>query len=154
MLFEVIALISLYFGNCLRSNTVSTSVRTFISTPMMSSRSGMKASPSKSPSEVFFCDQCGVEHIKWVGRCTSCKEWNTVKPFKAAKLSSIGLDPRQMRSAPSLSSIKGLISGSTLPQSSSSPWLGTSSGSTGSLIPLENVYLNVSTYRLKLFRFV
>lgn len=125
----------------------------------MSSRSGMK-SPSKAPSEVFFCDQCGVEHIKWVGRCLSCKEWNTVKPFKAAKLSNIGLDPR-LRKMPALDSIKGLVSGSDLPTKSStySSWLGSSnsgmgsSSGTGSLIPMENVELNVTTYRLKLFRY-
>ena len=123
----------------------------------MSSRSGMKTS-SKSPSEIFFCDQCGVEHIKWVGRCTSCKEWNTVKPFKAAKMSNIGLDPR-MRSAQSstsINSIKGLISGSDLPKSTYSSWLGSgnlgSENPPGTLIPMKNVELNVTTYRLKLFR--
>ena len=124
----------------------------------MSSRSGMKASPSKSPSEKFFCDQCGVEHIKWVGRCTSCKEWNTVKPFKAAKLSTIGLDPRLTRGVPSLSAIKGLVPGSSLTEnptrSTQSSWLGSRSGSSSSMIPMEEVELNITTYRLNLFRSV
>ena len=150
MIFIAIMTVSFYIGDGFRNNGRFHLLHRHIDALSMSSRSGMKASPSKSPSDIFFCDQCGVEHIKWVGRCTSCKEWNTVKPFKAAKLSSIGLDPRQPRSVPSLNSIKGLVAGSTLPKSTYSPW----SGSTVSLIPLENVELNVTTYRLKLFRSV
>jgi DNA repair protein RadA/Sms len=26
---------------------------------------------------VFVCQNCGVESTKWIGRCPSCKEWNT-----------------------------------------------------------------------------
>ena len=26
---------------------------------------------------VFICQSCGVESAKWIGRCPSCKEWNT-----------------------------------------------------------------------------
>jgi DNA repair protein RadA/Sms len=26
---------------------------------------------------VFVCQNCGVESPKWIGRCPSCKEWNT-----------------------------------------------------------------------------
>jgi DNA repair protein RadA/Sms len=26
---------------------------------------------------VFVCQNCGVESAKWIGRCPSCKEWNT-----------------------------------------------------------------------------
>ena len=26
----------------------------------------------------FFCQNCGTQYAKWVGQCTSCKEWNTV----------------------------------------------------------------------------
>jgi len=26
----------------------------------------------------FFCQNCGTPFAKWVGQCTSCKEWNTV----------------------------------------------------------------------------
>src|SRR5437868_8478371 len=25
----------------------------------------------------FFCQNCGVESPKWIGRCPSCNEWNT-----------------------------------------------------------------------------
>lgn len=37
---------------------------------------------SKASPEVYYCDNCGVEHIKWIGKCTACHEWNTVKAFK------------------------------------------------------------------------
>lgn len=73
-----------------------------------------------------------------------------MKPFKAAKLSNIGIgDTRQLKAIP-LSSIKGLVSGSTL-QSSYSPWVGHAIGGPASMIPMEDVELNVTTYRLKLF---
>jgi DNA repair protein RadA/Sms len=26
---------------------------------------------------IFICQNCGVESAKWIGRCPSCKEWNT-----------------------------------------------------------------------------
>jgi len=26
---------------------------------------------------VFVCQNCGMESLKWIGRCPSCKEWNT-----------------------------------------------------------------------------
>lgn len=29
------------------------------------------------PKTVFFCQNCGAESPKWIGRCPSCKEWNT-----------------------------------------------------------------------------
>jgi DNA repair protein RadA/Sms len=25
----------------------------------------------------FFCQQCGYESAKWVGKCPSCENWNT-----------------------------------------------------------------------------
>ena len=25
----------------------------------------------------FFCQNCGVESVKWVGKCPGCHEWNT-----------------------------------------------------------------------------
>ncbi len=37
----------------------------------------------------YFCQNCGAQYPKWVGQCTSCKEWNTLveelleKPAKA-----------------------------------------------------------------------
>ena len=32
---------------------------------------------SKSRS-AFFCQNCGYESSKWVGKCPSCNEWNTI----------------------------------------------------------------------------
>ena len=26
---------------------------------------------------VFFCQNCGNESPKWIGKCTACGEWNT-----------------------------------------------------------------------------
>ena len=26
----------------------------------------------------FFCQNCGVQHAKWLGKCNSCNEWNTI----------------------------------------------------------------------------
>ena len=26
----------------------------------------------------FFCSSCGTQFSKWLGQCTSCKQWNTV----------------------------------------------------------------------------
>jgi DNA repair protein RadA/Sms len=26
---------------------------------------------------VYFCQNCGVQSPKWVGKCPSCNEWNT-----------------------------------------------------------------------------
>ena len=31
---------------------------------------------------VFVCDACGAEYPKWVGRCSSCGAWESVKEFK------------------------------------------------------------------------
>jgi DNA repair protein RadA/Sms len=26
----------------------------------------------------FYCQNCGAQYAKWLGQCTSCKEWNTI----------------------------------------------------------------------------
>ena len=26
----------------------------------------------------FFCQSCGTNYAKWLGQCTSCKQWNTI----------------------------------------------------------------------------
>ena len=26
----------------------------------------------------FFCQNCGAQFPKWVGKCNSCNEWNTI----------------------------------------------------------------------------
>ena len=40
----------------------------------------------KKNKTVFVCDDCGAEHPKWVGRCSSCGAWETVKEFKQSPL--------------------------------------------------------------------
>ncbi|MBN2308499.1 MAG: DNA repair protein RadA, partial [Candidatus Hydrogenedentes bacterium] len=27
---------------------------------------------------IFVCQSCGAVHMRWLGRCTECGEWNTV----------------------------------------------------------------------------
>ena len=47
---------------------------------------------------VYVCSSCGYDSPKWVGRCPSCGEWNTMKEFnqgtKAAASMAGGLDSR------------------------------------------------------------
>jgi len=57
----------------------------------------------KDKGEVFFCSECGTEHINWSGRCTSCREWNTVKQFRSSKAP---LTPIDIRAAASSSKMK------------------------------------------------
>ena len=45
---------------------------------------------SSSAATVHVCTNCGAECVKWVGRCATCKEWNTVKEFKAPRVSKSG----------------------------------------------------------------
>jgi len=39
---------------------------------------------------VFVCQNCGAESAKWIGRCPSCKEWNTYHEEIIAPASSKG----------------------------------------------------------------
>lgn len=32
---------------------------------------------------VFCCSECGYETAKWLGKCPSCGEWNTIKEVTA-----------------------------------------------------------------------
>jgi DNA repair protein RadA/Sms len=40
---------------------------------------------------VFVCQNCGVESAKWIGRCPSCKEWNTYHEEIIAPAASRGM---------------------------------------------------------------
>ncbi len=58
---------------------------------------------------VFVCQNCGVESAKWIGRCPSCKEWNTY--HEEIIVSSASHDPllasvREKRKPELLDSIK------------------------------------------------
>jgi DNA repair protein RadA/Sms len=47
---------------------------------------GSSSGSSNKERQAFYCTSCGADYIKWVGQCTACSEWNTVKEFKFAKL--------------------------------------------------------------------
>ena len=111
---------------------------------------------AKAAIDLFVCNECGVEHIKWVGRCTSCKEWNSVKPFRQAKLSPVdtpfsvrtkvaSLKQSSLSSNPTVKN-NGENKGNSAWFSSSTPLLGAAT-----LIPLESVDLNRVVYRVPLF---
>lgn len=33
----------------------------------------------------YFCQNCGTQHAKWMGQCSTCKEWNTIVEEVIAK---------------------------------------------------------------------
>ena len=33
---------------------------------------------AKKQKSTFYCQNCGVQHSKWMGQCSSCGEWNTI----------------------------------------------------------------------------
>lgn len=80
--------------NTCNSYQIKESLHTlFMVPPAISS----KSFGSKGKNEQYYCDACGAEHVKWMGRCPLCKEWNSVKEFRAAKDFSSLLDPRTAR---------------------------------------------------------
>ena len=32
---------------------------------------------AKKSTTVFFCNECGYESSKWLGKCPACSKWNT-----------------------------------------------------------------------------
>ena len=32
---------------------------------------------AKKQATVFFCNECGYESSKWLGKCPACNQWNT-----------------------------------------------------------------------------
>jgi DNA repair protein RadA/Sms len=60
----------------------------------------LKTSKTKS---VFFCQQCGYESPKWLGKCPSCNEWNTFAEEKVpAKGKGTVGDSHRQESKPQL----------------------------------------------------
>ena len=59
-----------------------------------SQRKAMGTSGSSSTS-VHVCTNCGAEFVKWMGRCPTCREWNTLQEFKVdrGESSTKGIDP-------------------------------------------------------------
>ena len=56
----------------------------------------------KGVKTVWFCNNCGAESAKWVGRCPSCGEWNTMteEKVKEKKGRTSGLTERSDISTP------------------------------------------------------
>lgn len=110
---------------------------------------------AKSKEEVFFCESCGTEHIKWMGRCASCKEWNTVKHFRAARMTSTSLDPRASFGSATSSSLSPTKPGTKDTEKGkyqSNRWVLSGSISEGSLItPMSSITDSVSFDRIPLF---
>ena len=48
----------------------------------------------------YCCQNCGAKHSKWLGQCSSCKEWNTLveEVIKKASKVDLGLNSDQLKS--------------------------------------------------------
>ena len=49
---------------------------------------------------VFFCTSCGYETPKWLGKCPSCGEWNTITEHVVAKESASASNIARLASVP------------------------------------------------------
>jgi DNA repair protein RadA/Sms len=54
-----------------------------------SQRKAMGKSKSGSAT-VHVCTNCAAEYVKWVGKCSTCLEWNTVQEMRAPRAKSSG----------------------------------------------------------------
>jgi DNA repair protein RadA/Sms len=102
---------------------------------------------AKSSSETFFCENCGVEHIKWVGKCSSCNEWNTVKAFRQSPISSSS-SSRRLDLRTRLQSAKRSTIGVAIDELDRKPLLATAMSG---MVALESIDINVAKSRIKLF---
>ncbi|MDG1791935.1 MAG: DNA repair protein RadA [Flavobacteriaceae bacterium] len=48
----------------------------------------------------YCCQNCGAQHSKWLGQCSSCKEWNTLveEVIKKSSKVNLGLSTNQLKS--------------------------------------------------------
>lgn len=61
------------------------------------------------PKTIFYCQNCGGQHSKWQGQCSSCKEWNTLveeviqkpdqKDWKAQLVREVKRTPKPLKVA-------------------------------------------------------
>ena len=51
-------------------------------------------------STVFFCNNCGYESPKWLGKCPACNEWNTMVEEKIVSTSKHGEKISKVSSKP------------------------------------------------------
>jgi len=47
----------------------------------------------------FFCQECGFETAKWLGKCTSCQAWNSfVEEMEITEVKTQGMNAPYLRS--------------------------------------------------------
>ena len=54
-----------------------------------SQRKAMGKSGSGS-AMVYVCTNCGAEYVNWVGRCSTCRQWNTVQEMRVGRSKGLG----------------------------------------------------------------
>jgi len=135
MLVSLILLLTLLpLQPCFRTNAFFRSV---------SQRKGLQVTSlhAKSKSdEVYVCSECGVEHINWVGQCTSCREWNCVKPFRIPKLNPQAQRPLDIRTRASMNSRTAATSGPA------PTWL-PSTDYSGDMVRMSTIDVSAATFR-------
>lgn len=52
------------------------------------------ATKASSSTSVHVCTNCASEFVKWMGRCPTCREWNTLQEFKVDRKSVSSSSPR------------------------------------------------------------
>ena len=134
------ALTFLFHLSCLKPRT---SLRFIITKNREQFLLKAKSLGSKSGNEIFICQECGVEHIKWVGKCTSCDTWNSVKLFRPGKFS---VDSQSSSRIQSANSAWVAQPGDDRYQN---PFQGSSSGS--DLQVMDAIVVNEQSTRIHLF---
>ena len=59
---------------------------------------------------IFFCQNCGAESAKWIGKCPSCNEWNTYVEEVVRKKDSVSISGYQSRSSATPQNIRDVSS--------------------------------------------
>lgn len=102
----------------------------------------LAAATGKSSSKIaYVCTECGKEHIQWMGSCSACGEYGTIKEFKVPK------KQQQLSSLDVRSSVKHKLD---IAKTTTGTWL-SSSTTTGSLIKMDTVDTDSSVKRTKVF---
>ena len=117
-------------------------VRNFKAPPSFGSGTGRSApsqrkamaTKASSSASVHVCTNCGSEFVKWMGRCPTCREWNTLQEFKVER-STAAKAPR-----PSFGSSS--FGGSSNSPSSKS-WLGSGGDYENAPVRVTDVYQQV-----------
>jgi DNA repair protein RadA/Sms len=51
---------------------------------------------------IFVCTECGAEHIRWEGKCSSCGAWHSLTEFKIPKEKRFHLDSKRSETSMSV----------------------------------------------------